>query len=111
MIANIFGRVLRAYKMSMVLVTGTRKSEEAERAKPPLDSTRSRAPKIDSDFEQLLTPKETAQFLRVSESWLAKARMHGDGPPFVKFGRAVRYRETDLVRWLKSRARLSTSER
>ena len=28
---------------------------------------------------QLLTPKEAAHFLHVSESWLAKARMRGDG--------------------------------
>lgn len=63
------------------------------------------------DSERLLTPKEAAHFLRLSHSWLAKSRMHADGPPFVKLGRAVRYRETDLVRWLRSRARLSTSER
>jgi hypothetical protein len=28
----------------------------------------------------LLPPKETAQRLKVSTSWLAKARMRGDGP-------------------------------
>ena len=33
---------------------------------------------------KLLTPKEAAQFWRVSESFLAKARMAGDGPPFNK---------------------------
>ena len=74
------------------------RSAKDERAKPPsiqsaqeLDHTRLRAPKTDSDFERLLTPKEAAQFLRVSESWLAKARMRGDGPPFMLFGRSVRY--------------------
>jgi predicted DNA-binding transcriptional regulator AlpA len=64
-----------------------------------------------ADNESLLTPKEAAQFLRLSLSWLAKARMRGDGPPYVKPGRSVRYRKGDLVQWLKSRARLSTSER
>jgi predicted DNA-binding transcriptional regulator AlpA len=59
---------------------------------------------------RLLTPREAADFLRVSESWLAKARMRGDGPPYVKVGRSVRYRDGALVQWLKSRARLSTSE-
>ena len=29
----------------------------------------------------LLTPKEAAKLLKVSLSWLAKARMRGDGPP------------------------------
>ena len=60
--------------------------------------------------ERLLTPKDAAILLRLSESWLAKARMRGDGPPYVKLGRAIRYREGALLQWLKSRQRLSTSE-
>jgi hypothetical protein len=97
------------------------KVEQTERAEPPLGSivqsaqelnrSRSRAPKTDSDFERLLTPKETAQFLRVSESWLAKARMRGDGPPYLLFGRSIRYGGDGLVRWMKSCVRQSTSER
>jgi hypothetical protein len=39
----------------------------------------------------LLTPKEFAKAQKVSLSWLAKARKRGDGPPFVRFGRSVRY--------------------
>ncbi len=62
-----------------------------------------------NDGESLLTPKEVANFLRVSESWLAKSRVHGDGPPFVKPGRSVRYRQADLLRWVSSRTHLSTS--
>ena len=60
--------------------------------------------------DRLLTPKEAAEFLRVSISWLAKARMRGDGPPYVKIGRAVRYPEGALHQWMKSRMHLSTSE-
>jgi hypothetical protein len=63
------------------------------------------------ESERLLTPSEAAKFLRVSISWLAKSRMRGDGPPFVKIGRGVFYRESALLRWLKSQERLSTSER
>ncbi len=40
---------------------------------------------------ELLTPKEYAKAAKVSLSWLAKARRRGDGPPFVRFGRSVRY--------------------
>ena len=59
----------------------------------------------------LMTPKEAAHFLRVSLSWLAKARgLRGDGPPFTKLGRALRYAEAALLQWMKSRQRLSTSE-
>jgi predicted DNA-binding transcriptional regulator AlpA len=60
----------------------------------------------------LLTPKEAAKLLRLSVSWLAKARMRGDGPPYIKPGeRVIRYTEAALIQWMKSRQRLSTSER
>jgi hypothetical protein len=59
---------------------------------------------------RLLTPKEAAGCMRVSLSWLAKARMRGDGPPFIKVGRSVRYTETSLLRWVRLRQRLSTAE-
>jgi predicted DNA-binding transcriptional regulator AlpA len=59
---------------------------------------------------RLRTPRETANFLRISESWLAKARMRGDGPPYVKIGRSIRYDADALVRWMKSHLHLSTSE-
>jgi excisionase family DNA binding protein len=58
----------------------------------------------------LLTPKEAARLLKVSLSWLAKARMRGDGPPFIKVGRSIRYSEAALIQWVKGRQRLSTSE-
>jgi predicted DNA-binding transcriptional regulator AlpA len=58
----------------------------------------------------LLEPNEAAAFLKVSLSWLAKARMRGDGPAYVKVGRSIRYVETALIQWTKSRQRLSTSE-
>lgn len=59
---------------------------------------------------KLLTPKEAAQLLKISESWLAKARMRGDGPPFIKVGRAIRYSETALLQWMRAHQRSSTSE-
>jgi predicted DNA-binding transcriptional regulator AlpA len=59
----------------------------------------------------LLTPKEAARLLKLSPSWLAKARMRGDGPPYIKLpGRTVRYIDAALIQWTKSRQRLSTSE-
>jgi predicted DNA-binding transcriptional regulator AlpA len=58
----------------------------------------------------LLTPTETAKRLQVSLSWLAKARMRGDGPPFIKIGRSIRYSESALLQWTKAHQRLSTSE-
>ena len=61
-------------------------------------------------ISNLLTPKEAAVLLKVSVSWLAKARMRGDGPPYIKVGRSIRYSEAAVIQWMKSRQRLSTSE-
>jgi len=83
----------------------TGKMEEPELLKSNIKSARE-----SKSGDRLLTPKETADFLRVSQSWLAKARMRGDGPPFAKFGRAIRYPENGLIAYTKSRMRLSTSE-
>ena len=59
---------------------------------------------------KLHTPDEAAHILKVSGSWLAKARMRGDGPAYIKMGRSIRYAEAALLQWMKSRQRLSTSE-
>jgi predicted DNA-binding transcriptional regulator AlpA len=58
----------------------------------------------------VLTPKEVAARLKVSDSWLAKARMRGDGPPYFLAGRSIRYLESELVQWVRSQRRSSTSE-
>jgi predicted DNA-binding transcriptional regulator AlpA len=65
--------------------------------------------KTEAGFERLLTARETADRLRVSLSWLAKARMYGDGPPFVKLGRSIRYAEGALSQWTRLNLRLSTN--
>ncbi len=63
-------------------------------------------------MERVLKTKEAAEFLNLSPSFLEKARVYGDGPPFVRLGsRAVAYRLSDLTEWLEGRVRQSTSER
>jgi hypothetical protein len=59
---------------------------------------------------ELLTPKEAAALFRLSESFLAKARMRGDGPRYRKLSRSVRYTSADLLLWLKASAKTSTAE-
>jgi predicted DNA-binding transcriptional regulator AlpA len=66
--------------------------------------------KTGTGFERLLTARDTANLLRLSASWLAKARMRGDGPPYVKLGRSIRYTEGALLQWIKDRVHRSTSE-
>jgi predicted DNA-binding transcriptional regulator AlpA len=60
--------------------------------------------------DPLLHPKEIANLLGVSDSWLAKSRLTGLGPAFVKVGRAVRYRLSAVQDYIKARTRPSTSE-
>jgi hypothetical protein len=36
--------------------------------------------------------------------------MRGDGPPFIKIGRAIRYSEAALLQWMRAHQHLSTSE-
>ena len=57
----------------------------------------------------VLTPKQAAGLLSMSTSWLAKQRLKGGGPPYIKMGGAVRYSATVLQEWMKGRQRLSTS--
>ncbi len=61
----------------------------------------------------LLTPKQAAEFLGVSVDTLARWRVLGAGPAFVKFSRAkqalVRYRREDLERFIREHLHTSTS--
>jgi hypothetical protein len=51
-----------------------------------------------------------AAYCGVSESYLAKGRVLGYGPAFMKLGKAVVYDQTDLDGWLAENRRLSTSD-
>ena len=57
-----------------------------------------------------LTQKEVAAYLRLSERTLERHRIAGTGPAFVKLGRRVVYRRSDVDRWAEDRTVLSTSE-
>jgi hypothetical protein len=61
-------------------------------------------------LEPLLTPEEAAKFLKLSTDWLAKSRMTGKGPEFVKIGRAVRYTMPSLRKFVETRTYKSTDE-
>jgi len=62
------------------------------------------------DPEKLYAPKVAAELMDMSVSWLAKGRLHGYGPRYVKFGRSVKYQGLDLIDYRKSKKRHSTSE-
>jgi len=61
-------------------------------------------------MNEVLTPQETAAYLRLSPKTLAKLRWAGRGPGFLKFGSAVRYRRQDLEAYIEAARRASTSD-
>jgi hypothetical protein len=63
-----------------------------------------------SGEENLLRTGQAAKRLGLSERYLEILRVRGDGPPFVSFGRCVRYRPSDLDVWVGTRLRRSTSD-
>jgi predicted DNA-binding transcriptional regulator AlpA len=76
---------------------------------PVQPKTPTPTPKSSPAIPTLMSAKDAAATLKVSLSWLAKARMRGDGPPYIKIGRSIRYAEAALIQWMKSRQRSSTS--
>jgi excisionase family DNA binding protein len=60
--------------------------------------------------ETYYTAEEAAEYLRSSQSTLAKLRLYGGGPVFTRIGRVIRYRRSDLDRWMSEKLVRSTSD-
>lgn len=65
---------------------------------------------VDLPEPPLLTPEQCGSFTGKTVAQLAQHRFHGDGPPFVKFGRSVRYRWSDVQAWLEASTRTQTGD-
>jgi hypothetical protein len=59
----------------------------------------------------LWTQRQTAQALLLSTRTLERWRVMGLGPKFVRAGKSIRYRLTDVVAWIDRQTVGSTSER
>lgn len=57
-----------------------------------------------------LTPPELASELNIKVETLARWRLNGAGPKFVRIGRSIRYRRADIDAWTASRSGFSTTE-
>lgn len=53
-----------------------------------------------SERDEVATPDEVAAFLKQSEASLAQDRYRGIGPRFIKHGRRVLYRWSDVLAYL-----------
>jgi len=61
-------------------------------------------------MQPLLTQRQCAEALALSERTLERFRVSGGGPKFGRLGKSVRYRLSDVEVWLASRVVGSTSE-
>jgi hypothetical protein len=61
-------------------------------------------------MDDLLTEGEAAQLRRQSIRTLQAERLRGGGCPFVKLGRSVRYRRSDVLGFIAANVKTSTSD-
>ena len=61
-------------------------------------------------MQALLNAADAAKMLNLSTSTLAKMRLSGNSPRYIKLGRRVAYRQADLEVWIEAQAHNSTSE-
>ncbi len=52
--------------------------------------------------DRLITEKEVQSLLRLGESTVQQWRLKGRGPRFVKLGRTVRYRLSDVQEYVRT---------
>jgi predicted DNA-binding transcriptional regulator AlpA len=64
----------------------------------------------DHDLDTLLTGREAAALLRLSERTMERHRTAGTGPRYIALGRAIRYRRRDLADYIERSVSHSTSE-
>lgn len=63
-----------------------------------------------AEIETFLTGREAAEILKLSEQTLRIHRIKGGGVPFVKIGRNVRYRKSDIIDYVNARTFENTSQ-
>ena len=61
-------------------------------------------------LNELLNEATVAKRLGVETKTLQAWRCRGNGPPFVRVGRLVRYEPDSLQQWIEARRRRSTSD-
>ncbi len=61
--------------------------------------------------DRYLEPEQLADLLKISQSNLAKWRLYGGGPIFIKIGKNIRYDRADVEAWVAERKRRTTSDK
>jgi excisionase family DNA binding protein len=63
-----------------------------------------------TERDPLFTEVQAAEFLNLSVRTLQAWRVTGSKIPFIRCGRAIRYRSSDLAAWVSANTVTSTSE-
>jgi len=51
-------------------------------------------------IDRLLTQNQVVDWTGMSSAWFEQCRFKGAGIPYIKIGRSVRYRTSDVQRWI-----------
>lgn len=65
---------------------------------------------MENQITEYLSTPEAARYLHVSRFFLEASRCRGDGPPFCKVGKSVRYRRNDLDEFMRAHRRTETDK-
>jgi hypothetical protein len=68
----------------------------------PRASESDKEPSAKFGVEPLLTAREAAEILATTEGRLSQLRFHGVGPAYIKLGRSIRYRASDLESYIQA---------
>lgn len=52
--------------------------------------------------ERFIDEKQASEITGMSEAWFQKMRWSGGGIPYIKVGRSVRYRESDVLSYFEA---------
>lgn len=63
----------------------------------------------EANFPELLSQNDVAKLLGKSTAWCERMRWQGGGPPFRKIGRHVRYEKRDLLNWINSHPKVTST--
>jgi predicted DNA-binding transcriptional regulator AlpA len=58
----------------------------------------------------LNTPATVGEYLGKSVATLSQMRYTGTGPKFVRVGRSIRYKQTDIEQWIAENTHTSTTD-
>ena len=56
---------------------------------------------METTMDKLLNQSQVAELLNMSHAWLEMCRFKRTGIPYIKIDKSVRYRTSEITRWLE----------